>query len=161
MISLVTVLLVGTVCAISASIDNVEAKKIDTNKKFKIVKTTKDKKIVFVNGKNQTLTRTPCSGKYSPQVWKNKYYILTNGARGTNGGSPAPAGLRLFENRAYSVKTNKPITPWGTIRVNPKGVPDGEFTCHNPGTRYTDVDFCMQTGREKWYYQRFFMKRIF
>ena len=37
---------------------------------------------------------------------------------------------------------------------NPKGVPEGEFTC-----RYCDSDFCAVTGKEKYSWSRVYLRR--
>jgi len=141
-----------------------DTKKVSKDKfiKFKVVKQTKSTLTIIVDGKNQTLKRVYMHGRYSPHtVYKNKFYIATIGARGTNGGSPKPAGLRVFENRITSKKTGKPVSGWGDIQINPKRVSDGEFTFKPKGHHiYKDGDYCTQTGREKWYSQRTYMKRV-
>ena len=162
-IAIVLIFTIGVVAAASITTVDAGIKKVDTKKKeivkFKVVKTTKTHKYVIINGENQTLKKVPHYGRYSPQTWKNKKYIMTYGARGTNGGTWKPAGYRVFENRITSKKTGKPVSPWGSILVNPKGVSDGEFTVRYSGI-YNDGDYCTQTGREKWYSQRTYMKRI-
>lgn len=152
--------------------NTVEAKKID--KKFKILKSNSDTKIALLNGKNITFKKVKASGKYAPSggVWKstdNKYW-MTIGAHGTSHLSTwKRGGVSVFENDVRFKKNNKKI-PKGKnfkIKLSPKlsfNRCGGEFTVYNPGTRYSDMDFCLKSGTEKGQkgksWNQFYMKKI-
>lgn len=167
-ISIILLFAIGTVSAIGIESVDAAAKKTDKKVsekkefiKFKILKKNSKQMTVIINNKKQVLKREKSIGKYSGQHYGNKRYKLSYGARGTTKGSSwSKAGYRVFDNRVYSLKTGKPVSPWGSIKTNPKGVSDGEFTCYNPGTRYNDMDFCSKSGYDKAVNKLYYLKRV-
>lgn len=126
-------------------------KKIDA--KTKILKTTKNTKIVKINGKNQTLKKYYIPGKHGAKVaYMNKNYIMVTGAYCTCGRHKwKQTDTIIFEKKVKFVKNKKeiPSKPAYSIRLNPKKVSDKEFTIYNKGGRYHSIDLCMYCGKEK------------
>lgn len=126
-------------------------KKIDA--KTKILKTTKNTKIVRINGKNQTLKKYSIPGEHGAKfAYINEDYIMITGAYCTCGRHEYKhSDTIIFENKVKFVKNKKeiPSKPKYSICLNPKKISDKEFTVYNKGGKYHSVDLCMYCGKEK------------
>lgn len=142
-------------------------KKIKENqKKIKIIKNYKDKKIVRINGKNQTLKKYSIPGRYGAKVaYRNSKYIMITGAYCTCGRHKwQQSKTVIFENKVRYIKNSKEIPGKYYIQLNPKRVSDREFTVWNKGGRHHSVDLCLFCGKEKSQVgksvNQFYMKRL-
>lgn len=162
-ILLISIFMIGIVAAADTNSVDAASKSVKkVEKKYKVVKTTKNTKIIEINGKNQTLKKVSVYGRHTPAyAWMNSKYIMISNARCTCGSyKHIQKKTKLFENRVYKTSTKNPVTKWGTIKINPKKVSDGEFTSHAKGTRYHSIDFCLFDAREKMPRKAYYMKEI-